>query len=288
MEYLKPPLNFDEQLQLLISRGLKISNLPFAHDILRNISYYRLSAYFVSYKVGENFKENTTFEDIVNLYIFDRKLRMLVLDAIEPIEISLRARIIYYLSHRYGVFGYLNPQNFSERFRHAQWVENLEQAILDSPEAFIKHYRNKYTLEKNLPLWMALEVISFGGLSRLFRGLKGEDQQAIAKSYGVTDVVLSSWLQTIVYARNTCAHHARFWNRTLTLKFLLPKKQALWEGIRNDRLFGLLTIVHYLLTQIDIKNSWKNQVIQVVNQYPQIPLATMGFPIAGFSHPLWQ
>ena len=115
MEYQKPPLTYNAQLDLLITRGLRVVDRVTALGYLRNISYYRLSAYYLPFKQNEEFKPNTCVEDIINLYTFDRKLRLLVMDAIESIEIALRSQIIYHLSHTYGAFGYLNSNNFSHR-----------------------------------------------------------------------------------------------------------------------------------------------------------------------------
>ena len=109
------------------------------------------------FKASNQFKGNISFDDVINLYTFDSRLRLLILEAIEPIEITIRTQLIYYLSHTYGAFGYLGSQNFSNRFKHAKWLQHLEETIAISNETFIKH----------LPLWMALEVISFGSLSKL-------------------------------------------------------------------------------------------------------------------------
>ncbi len=278
MEYQKPPLTYDEQLDLLIGRGLQVVDRVDALGYLRNISYYRLSAYYLPFKQSEEFKPNTHFEDIINLYTFDRKLRLLVMDAIEPIEIALRSQVIYHLSHTYGAFGYLDSSNFSHRFRHSEWLTHLSQLIKDASETFIMHYKGKYTSSAHMPLWMALEVVSFGGLSRLFRGLKGSDQQAISKQHNLQDTVLSSWLHMLVYVRNLCAHHARLWNRTLTFKPKLPEKMAAWKGVSNTRIYSMLAMMQYLLRQINPQSTWKDRLLSLLQDYPQVSVAVMGFP----------
>lgn len=288
MEYQKPPLTFDQQLDLLISRGLEINDRASALAYVRNISYYRLSAYFLPFKKSdEKFRSGVDFKDVINLYAFDQKLRSLVLEAIEPIEIALRTQLIYQLSHTYGAFGYLEPDTFSERFKHTQWLEHLTQSINDSTEIFISHYRGKYIKNSHLPLWMALEVLSFGGLSRLFRGLQGTDQQVIAAQYDIRDIVLSSWFHTFVYARNLCAHHARLWNRTLTFKPKLPERLPMWQGMRNDRLYSLLAIIQYLISRINPHSNWKDRLIALLNDNSTVSLVTMGFPDDWNKRALW-
>ncbi|MDF2867330.1 MAG: AbiD [Gammaproteobacteria bacterium] len=288
MEYQKPPLTFEEQLELLASRGLIIDNEDHALVYLRNISYYRLSAYFLPFKDGERFLPGTTFNQAVELYKFDRKLRLLVLEAIEIIEISLRAQFSSYLSHLHGAFGYLKSENFSPKFQHTVWLQRLVKATSDSTETFIAHFKNKYKTSEHLPLWMALEVISFGSLSILFKGLKGHDQQAIAKHYQVPDVVLSSWLHSLVYVRNLCAHHARLWNRTLTFKPKIPKNIVNQSRASNSSVYGLLSIIQFCLLRIDDNLDWKSRLIKLLNDHSSIPIKAMGFPIDWQKQFLWK
>ena len=279
MEYQKPPLTFEQQLELLASRGLIIDDKEHALEYLHNIGYYRLSAYFLPFKNGERFLPGTTFNQAVELYKFDRKLRLLILEAIEIIEISLRTQFSYYLSHLHGAFGYLDAGNFSPKFKHTEWLEHLAILTSKSTETFVAHFKNKYKASEHLPLWMALEVISFGSLSKLFKGLKGRVQQEIAKHYQVPDVVLSSWLHSLVYIRNLCAHHARLWNRTLTFKPKIPKNIVKQSGASNNSVYGLLSIIQFCLLRIDDNLAWKSRLIQLLHDYPSTPIKAMGFHI---------
>lgn len=287
MQYQKTPLTYDQQLKRLQQRGLAINDPKSALNYLRHISYYRLSAYYVPFKTGDRFKEKANFEDVIALCLFDRKLRLLVLEAIEFIEIALRTHLVYHLSHTYGAFGHLNPKNFNPRFEHAEWLETLQQNIRGSTETFITHYKQKYTSSPHLPLWMALEVSSFGGLSRLFKGLFGKDQQFIAKQFDLRDKVLSSWLHILVYIRSLCAHHARLWNRILTFKPLLPKNSHHWHEIANNRIFSIFTILQYCLRQLKIGSSWPTSLISLLNANRNISLEIMGFPKNWQKQPLW-
>lgn len=287
MEYQKPPLTYDAQLDLLIDRGLQVVDRAAALNCLRNISYYRLSAYYLPFKQSEEFKPNIYFDDIVNLYTFDRKLRLLVMDAIELIEIALRSQVIYHLSHTYGAFGYIDAKNFSHRFKHSEWFAHLSQLTEESTETFILHYKTKYISSDHMPLWMALEVVSFGGLSRLFRGLYGADQQAISKQYELQDTVLSSWLHILVYIRNLCAHHARLWNRTLTFKPKIPERNVAWIGVSNTRIYSVLAMMQYLLKKINSRSTWKQQLFLLLQQYPQVPITVMGFPNDWQNRSIW-
>ncbi len=120
MRYDKPALTFDEQLALLQQRGLHVPDTARARHWLQRVSYYRLSAYFLPFKHGELFRAGTDFDDVAGLYVFDRKLRLLVLDAIERIEVAMRTAVTYEVGHRFGAFGHTDPANFSPHFEHTK------------------------------------------------------------------------------------------------------------------------------------------------------------------------
>lgn len=154
-------------------------------------------------------------------------------------------------------------------------------------EPFIEHYRKKYTRNPHLPLWMGLEVISFGGLSRLLKGLKSEDLRIIAGQYYLPDKVLTSWVHTLVYARNLCAHHSRLWNRTLAVKPLLPFKLQTWRNINNNKTYCLLMMLKHLLDFINPGQLWTYKLIRLLEDNPSIVLDKMGFPADWNNGDLW-
>lgn len=280
MKYTKLPKNFEEQLTILKSRGLIANNKPKAIDVLQNISYYRLSAYFLPFQAQtDKFNKGTTLENVLMLYEFDRHLRDLLWDAIESIEISIRTQLTYHLAHKYGAFGYTDPGNFNSKFNHSEWIERLKENIERSREVFIKHYLAKYNEESNLPLWMATEVISFGQLSTLFSGLRKEDKQAIShEKYKLDQFVLSSWCHTLVYIRNLCAHHSRIWNRILAIKPAIPRKDKEWENINNKKIFSVLLIAKKLMSMPEEWEEWRVALLSMIDKFPSINIGAMGFP----------
>lgn len=230
MKYKKPPLKHEEQLDKLISRGLIVEDRVFSLSVLRRISYYRLSAYCIPFQISKDrFSKSVTFKNIYDLYRFDHELRMIVFDALERIEIAIRTTIIYYLAHKFGAFGYLEKENFHHSFKHEEWLRIVEGEISRSRETFIKHYQEKYVQSKHFPIWMASEVFSFGKLSQIFSGLQFKDQKEIAKMYDLPREVFRSWIHTLVYARNLCAHHSRLWNRVFAIRPAFPQKDILWN-----------------------------------------------------------
>ena len=229
--YKKNFKTFDEQLVLLKERELKISNDSFALSKLKRINYYRLSAYFLPFQYPKNsdkkdiFFENTTFEKIIQLYYFDCELRKIVFEAIEIIEIYFRTQITYHHALKYGAFGYLKKENFetSQEF-YDKIMINLKDETKRSEESFIKHFKDEYNTT-DLPMWAVVEVISFGTISKLYSILKTQEQEAvISELKEINKKVFKNWLHGLSVIRNICAHHSRLWNKTLGVKFEIPRK----------------------------------------------------------------
>jgi len=119
MKYREPPLTFQGQCKILQNRGLIITDESAAINILRNINYYRLSAYFSPFQLQKDvFNPGTTIDNILSLSEFDRQLRLLFVELLADVEISFRTHIAYHLRHRHGAFGYTDRRNFYIRFNH--------------------------------------------------------------------------------------------------------------------------------------------------------------------------
>lgn len=280
MKYHKPPLTFKEQCKILQSRGLIISDESVAIEALKNINYYRLSAYFSPFQTQKDvFKKSTTLNDILSLYEFDRRLCLLLTEPLAEIEISIRTQVAYYLSHKYGPFGYTNHRNFYMRFNHPDWLRKVEDNIEKSHEVFIKHFRTKYKSEEYLPIWMVCEIISFGQISQLFRGLMKHDRQAIARGhFGIDQMVMVSWLHTLVYVRNLCAHHCRIWNRTLSIRPKILHRSSQWQNIQNEKIYCIILVLKHLMRVQQKWDEWVKKLLILLNEFPHINIKRMGFP----------
>jgi len=290
MRYNKPALTFDEQHDLLLQRGLVVPDRLRALRWLKQVSYYRFSAYFLPFKNGKRFCEGVGFDQIAGLYIFDRKLRLIVLEAIERIEVALRTGLTYGISHRYGPFGYVDPNNFDRRFDHDAFMAELEEMEHGSRETFVEHYREKYREEAHLPFWMASELVSFGRLSRMFKASHPEIKKAFARRVDVADVaIVSSWLHSRSYIRNVCAHHSRLWNRELAVRPVLPRKSPSWpyEIPGTERLYCVLVIIRHVLLRLWPQCKWRDRLFALMDQHPEINLAAMRFPRDWRTVPPW-
>lgn len=293
----KKPLLYSQQIDLLESRGLIIADKLKTERYLSEISYYRLSAYFLPFqKHKDKFDENTSFENIIELYLFDRELRLLVFDAIERIEITIRTQVIYTLAHKYkdshwqdnaSLFNppYTNPRNGFTTDIYTD-IQNCIKKHLNAkhPEVFIKHYKTEYNEPQNPPCWMSVELLTIGELSRLFTALnKNEDKQIIAGFFGLHHTVFTSWLHTLVYVRNICAHHSRLWNRDFAIKpEVLQKPKNKWISKKfdtnNQRTFYFLSILKYLLIAANPTNHFKQKLDNLILKYPNVPIRFMGIP----------
>ena len=298
-QYNKPPLTFEEQLTQLISRGLIVNDESFAVLKLSTISYYRLSAYWYPFRLRDatgsitnTFMANTTFDQCVNLYEFDRKLRLLMLDAIERIEVNIRTKLTYFLAHRYGAFGHSNPANFHSTFTHQAWLADVEKEVSRSRDEFIIHYKKEYSSFPQLPIWMLTEIISLGSLSMLYNGMKNDDKTLIAQEFGVHYKTLAHWLHTLTYTRNICAHHSRLWNREFSIRPEKIKEKEWLPPItpRNDRIFYVLLILRCLLKITHNAEDWLKEINNLLEPFTGHVAyrAAMGIPKNWKEHPLWK
>ena len=269
--YAKPWTSYAQQLHILQQRGMQVSDPAKALEYLERIGYYRLSGYWYDMRlwqrdarnkrvVLDNFKPGTQFQDVAALYVFDKRLRLLTLDALERIEVAVRVDLSYRLGQK-GAFAYRDPMQFHPNFvhrvqprsgltKHNDWLNNQEYLIRRSREKFIEHYRSKYGLP--LAIWVACEVWDFGCMSILFSGLPTAEQDAIAKGYGLPEShgqMFATWLRSLNYLRNVSAHHSRLWNRNVVDQPKLPKRIPLHtsrgvrvsHGSRERKLLILLT-----------------------------------------------
>jgi len=303
MNYTKPALSFEQQAQRLLDRGLVVPGKATLVEHLKTVNYYRLSAYWYPYKRidavtgAERFAPNTTFEIIWRRYMFDRELRLLVMDAIERVEVAiLRTRMVEQFSLLHGPFGYKDIANFNPIFvpaEHARLLDELDDAVSRSREEFVERFERKYTGETHLPLWMAVEVMTYGQLFTLFRHLDRTELQNLAQELKLYPPVLVSWLHTLNFIRNACAHHARLWNREIPIRPVIPDKKhnPEWHSpvqFDNRRVFTVLSLLRYLLGTIDPQSGWQQRLELLLQAYPEIPLDWMGFPEHWKTSPVWK
>jgi abortive infection bacteriophage resistance protein len=154
-------------------------------------------------------------------------------------------------------------------------------------ELFVKHYRTKYTAEKHLPVWMVTELISFGTLSKLTENLRASLRKHLAKDFGLVEPVFVSWLHTIAYIRNVCAHHNRLWNRESGVMPTLPDEWSA-QGIKNDRVYCIALMLNHLLKHVAPTSTWRARLKCVLESLPGLDLKAMQFPENWESLEIWK
>lgn len=326
--YSKPHLDYADQVLKLAEHGLLCPDKSAAEVLLRSVGYYRLSAYVYPFRVmlaeGERKQESpahyrssqvnegVSLDDVKSLWQFDRKLRLLCLDAIEMIEIGLRTRVAYVLGAR-DPFGHLTRQHLDgdacsallntrqgKRETFDLWVERYESLQEKAKsEDFVSHNLVKYG--PPLPVWIGVEFLDMGALVRLYSLLDRRDQNKIAMELGVGPGggrLLSAWLSQINYVRNLCAHHSRLWNRSLTYstRNFSPKQvktdlEHAADGGQREKIYVVLAIMAYLVRHIEPHANWPLTMRTQVRKFPEhADLSVerdMGFPETWDGLPLW-
>lgn len=274
----KSHLSYQQQVNLLKSRNLTILNNAFAIKKLQHLNYYRLSAYFYPFFEEKNlFKNGTTFEQIVQLYYFDKELRQLIFYTIEKLEIYIRTQISFSISKNSTVFGYADSSNFHKEKYHKELLENIKSEIARSKEVFVKEFYDKYD-DEYLPVWAMVEIVSFNTLSRIFANLKEHYRKEIVQDIDIKPFVFQRWLHTLTYVRNICAHHSRLWNKLLAIEPMVPKNQKAFHTINNRKIFFVLTMIEFLLTKMDDEEfAFKYELKRLFAKYPTVNLRAMGF-----------
>ncbi|MDR1181877.1 MAG: Abi family protein [Bacteroidales bacterium] len=303
-----------EQIALLKSRGMLMKDEQEAAFYLSHISYYRLKGYWWDMQIDRIthiFAPNSHFEDVIARYHFDRQLRLILFDAIEFIEITLRTKLIYHLSQAYGGLWYLNEMLFENGTLHAKHIENLRNEFAISGEIFAKDFRTKHPTESTNPkiwvssenpdVWLIFETATFGVLSKIYKNLKHQSPQKsiIANEFGLNlHSELSSWLETVSYLRNIVAHHSRVWSRSMVKRITLPKTtRNLWlkpttisiqESTQRPKPFLVISTMIYLCNAINPNNEIKDKLLALFNSNPNIPIYKLGFFNNWQNEPLWK
>ena len=295
MEYNKPALSISDQLTILQQRGLVIADATKAEEFLNNVSYFRFAAYLRIFELPDrNFRQGSTFEKAVAIYLFDRELRKLLFGAIQRIEIALRSRVIHQFSLAHGPFWFLDASLAIDKLNFAENLATLERELKRAKEDFIKEHTVKYGSANFPPAWKMLELISFGCLTKLYQNFADTPvRKRIARSFGVSKPeALESWMIAITVLRNHCAHHARVWNRLNPKIPQMPVRlRNAWinvQGIAPNTPYALFCCIAYWVNSIDPDNTFTSDLKNLLAQYSTVEPTAMGFPQSWQDEPLWK
>lgn len=280
MKSIKPPTTYNQQLKKLQEHNCSIDDPDFARRVLKRINYYRFSAYLIPFKSNtdpEKYRDGTNFRQVYQIYEFDRKLRSLIFSTIEEIELSLRAHISYYFSHKYGALGYLDVSNLSKRHNQQNFEDKLKKYIYKNrKQPFVAHHIQEYNSQ--FPLWVIVELFTLGDLSMFYSDMHVADKKDFTDSFcKFHHASFESWLLCITHLRNYCAHYARLYYNLFPA---LPKTPKEYDVTLGRDLFSYLIVLNFLQRN---RRSWHNSFFlplkALIEEYKEdISLAAMGFP----------
>lgn len=293
MSQVKPWKSFADQLALLKERGLQVDNESAALDYLARIGYYRLSGYWysfrkleldqdedgkITYRRLDEFEDGSHFKDAVHLYVFDKKLRLLALDALERIELAIRVDIAHLMGEQ-DIYAHEEPALFHGNFatrvngegvtQHQIWLEKYNDLVRRARrEPFVEHYMDKYG---RLPIWVAIEIWDFGLMSKMYAGMQHKHKQHIAAKYGAKDgKSFAGWLRGLNFIRNVSAHHSRLWNINVLERAPLPRDDEKWNQLNDARPFFYFCLMQKLMRVICPNSSWAQRFTTLMGEFPDV------------------
>lgn len=308
LEPVKIHKEYDALIELLESRGIEIPDREHAIRKITQVGYYRLSGFWYPCRlplvssgqvVGRvnDVRRGTNFRDIYDLYLFDKRLRLLMMNALERIEVFIRSVIAHeigrdnplaYLDDSYINPTHLQPQTWrnSTLSVREEWLQKHKAEIKKSREESICWHTRRY---EGIPFWVAIEVWDFGLMSKYFAMLKDSYRNAILSRLDIpagNGGIFEKWLSAMNVLRNRCAHHSRIWN-----KLNVPRLKALpntpyFEGLQLDndayeRMYGMIAVLWFLVKKIGPSSQWINSVADLIDSKPPLVgchLTAMGFP----------
>ena len=308
--------HYEELVEILSQRGMLIADRERAKRKLAQVGYYRLSGFWYPARLVERdtqgaviecaqlkrpkrldeFSDNTHFEDVFKLYLFDKKLRLTMLDGLERIEIFVRSVIAHELGKgktKQAGTGQLIPEplawqdsdyinsKFLKPRGHKpsvwqEWQHKHSKLIERSREDCIVWHKNN---GREMPFWVVIEAWDFGTLSKYYGMLNDKYRQRICARLGITDKketgVLQAWLMEMNILRNRCAHHTRIWNQQSSKLLALPSDPS-FDDIRGNhnsltRLYSVIRAMWFLIAQIGPSSCWMKQVESLIADFPVIP-----------------
>lgn len=279
---MKPFLSVDQQVRHLVELGIKCPDTNAAKELLSDVNYYRLRAYWMTFEHDGQIATGTELSSIVDIYRFDAELRQWLWAAIQPIEIKIRTSFAYFLSRDYGPLAYRDPLLFADGPRHEGLLSSIDQEIArakKNQEPCVCHNLEKYG---DLPCWAVVEVMTMGQLSSLIGLLRDGSRalpaaKAIADAFGQRLPILKSWLMHLCAVRNLCAHQGRFYNRVIRIRPKMLRKDIRWA---SNKEFPTIIVIKRLFEQT-WPGRWDEMALElsrIIDAYPNVSLAPMGFP----------
>lgn len=297
-QYPKQILTIAQQLQSYIDAGMEITSTDEVEEALKTIGYYRLRGY--SFQLYDNatkkYVQGTKFENIVKLYHFDQELSGMIFSMISKIEVALRVRLVDALLVHGDALILQDSSAFKDKKMYWQNASTIASEIARSNDVFIKH--NFVNHEGEVPLWAAVEVLSFGTLSKVIKNLKtgaGSAYTALANNYKYKSLkgnqvkpslkMLTSWIQAVAILRNMCAHNSRIYNRTIHTTPEILDADKITPAPSHNGLYQVLLAMKYLRSTDAEWTVFVNELDKLFQTYTGIiNLSAMNLPVDWKTH----
>lgn len=295
-KFIKQNKNAKELIAKLKQNGLSISDETRAIHYVCNIGYFRLKSYlyplYATPKHLHVFKKGASFDKVMNMYRFDRKLRLLLFNEIEKIEVAFRSTIVNIVTAELNdVFWITNKKYFKDEGYFNLSLNLIQSEYNRSKEEFIIHFKSKYS-EPYPPAWMVAEILPLGNLCHIFMNLNNKKaKKKVAQYFGLQEPVFSSWMLVISNLRNICCHHSRTWNREFAINTANPQRTLFpWIDISKTnpkRIYYRICMIRYLLITISPNNTLKSKLKKLADSYPTVDISAIGFPCDWENEKLW-
>jgi abortive infection bacteriophage resistance protein len=263
------------------SRGLVVPDSKRAERHIATVGYYRLMGYGKHFfdSTIQRFNAGTTYDHIWETYKFDRKLRLLTLDAIERIEVAMRTAMSNTMCMAHGSHWFMNPLVFKLSSGMDSFCSALRKELPIKQNEITKHYYSKYDAPDLPPSWMVMECISMGTWVKALGNMKQTEQKRIADAMKMNPKSFVSWASSLTWARNVCAHHGVLWNRTNMRPPKTPLPAMRYPSIegKESSYFAVAVIAYGLLKLIVTRSTWANRLEALFADFPLVNPADMGF-----------
>ena len=296
------PISVSDQIQYLSAQGMNLPNTKRAERTLNHIGFHRLSSYWKPFELppgtdtGTLFKKGTSFNAVVTRYLFDQRLRSLLLEAFSFIEISVRTHWAYQLAHgfQHGEFAHQEKALFNQEY-HSKNLKELQRTYKQSGHLGGNNFQA-------LTIWDVLPAMSFGQLSKWYSNLIDRTiRQSISQIYEMDERTFVSTLRHLTEIRNICAHHERLWDRRISTGLRIPKR--LWDseetadafsktdqGQGKGKIYNALVMTVHLMEVVIPNGDWPERFLNLKEEetFKSIPYEDMGFPSEWREYAIWQ
>jgi abortive infection bacteriophage resistance protein len=308
-KFTDPHTSIASQIAALEAKKLTIGDKGHASKILSTVSFFRLKQYGYLLQDADGNYVNSTFNDLINLYLFDRELRLIIFNAIEVIEVAIKTIINNEMGRKYASHWFADAGNFRElkavhdrpqegesyeRFVFAEFIAGLQtECTRHSKHKYIANYKRSYNEPELPPSWMIMEIISFGTISKMYEHLNdSEARTEIAEFFLLPKNILTSWLHALTNIRNVCAHHGKLIHTTFIIRPIFPTKRSRRFLDESDRvntssLYSYLCIIQRMLSFIPTDSAFKKQLLELLDKTTFINYANLGFTPNWRKEHLW-